>query len=114
MARFGRDRVFIAAAVLTLFALAAGCQSGPIGTDGGPDGGLQQVRGHVVEVVARSITEVETLRVRGEDGREYVFATEGFIGFTPAHLREHSLFGQTVLVTYREDGGRLVAVRTED
>ena len=72
------------------------------------------MRGHVVEVVARSVTEVETLRVRDENGREYVFATEGFVGFTPSHLREHSLFGQTVLVTYQEKDGRLVAVRTED
>ena len=75
---------------------------------------LQQVRGQVVEVVARSITEVETLRVRDEHGREYVFVTEGFVGFTPSHLREHALFGQPVLVTYRREDGRLVAVRTED
>ena len=100
----------VAAVLVALFLAAAGCGDSP----GESDGGLRQVRGQVVEVVPRSITEVETLRVRDEKGREYVFVTEGFVGFTPSHLREHSLFGQTVLVTYREEGGRLVAVRTED
>ena len=80
----------------------------------GQTAGCDRWRGQVVEVVARSITEVETLRVRNKDGREYVFTTEGFVGFTPSHLREHRLFGQTVLVTYQEKDGRLVAVRTED
>ena len=93
-----------------LFLVAVSCDEASEGSDGG----LRQVRGQVVEVVARSITEVETLRVRDEDGREYVFVTEGFVGFTPSHLREHSLFGQTVLVKYREKDGRLVAVTTED
>ena len=100
----------VAGALAVLFLVAASCDEASEGSDGG----LRQVRGQVVEVVARSITEVETLRVRDEEGREYVFATEGFVGFTPSHLREHALFGQTVLVTYRERDGRLVAVRTED
>lgn len=100
----------VAGAVLALFLAAASCGEAP----GDSNGGLRQVRGHVVEVVARSITEVEILRLRDEDGSEYVFSTEGFVGFTPSHLKEHALFGQTVLVTYREEDGRLVAVRTED
>ncbi len=100
----------VAAVLVVLFLVAASCDDASVGTDSG----LRQVRGQVVEVVPRSITEVETLRVQDEDGREYVFVTEGFVGFTPSHLREHSLFGQTVLVTYRERDGRLVAVRTED
>ncbi len=51
-----------------------------------------------MEVVARNITEVETLRLLGEDDREYRFTSEGFVGFTPSHLREHQLFGQPVIV----------------
>ena len=100
----------VAAMLVALFLAAAGCGD----SSEESDSGLRQVRGQVVEVVPRSITEVETLRVRDEEGREYFFVTEGFVGFTPSHLREHSLFGQTVLVTYREEDGRLVAVRTED
>ena len=84
--------------------LTAGCQ---------PEGELQ-VRGQVVEVVARNFSELELLRIRDDEGREYVFETEGFVGFTPSHVREHQLLGQSLLVTYEERGDTLVAVRLED
>ncbi len=67
-----------------------------------------------MEVVARNITEVETLRLLGEDGQEYRFTSEGFVGFTPSHLREHQLFGQPVIVSYVQKGGQLVAVAITD
>ena len=95
--------------VVTVLTLAAGC-----GGETRNDGGLKQARGHVVEVTARNIAEFETLTIRDDAGREYTFNSEGFTGFTPSHLREHRLFGQTLLVTYREESGRLVAVKTED
>jgi hypothetical protein len=69
------------------------------GAAANPDA-TEQVHGHVVEVVARNITEVETLRIRDESGQVWVFTTEGFAGFTPSHLREHQLFGQAVVVSY--------------
>ena len=68
----------------------------------------------VLEVVARNITEVETLRLLSEDGQEYRFTSEGFVGFTPSHLREHQLFGQPVTVSYVQKGGQLVAVAITD
>lgn len=74
----------------------------------------QQVRGLVIEVVARNITEVETLRIRDESGQELTFTTEGFVGFTPSHLKEHQLFGQAVLVSYVQKNGQLVAVEITD
>ena len=98
--------LFLVAAAL---AFAASC-----GGETRDGSGLKQVRGHVVEVEARNIAEFETLTIRDDDGREYTFASEGFTGFTPSHLREHRLFGQSVLVTYREEAGRLMAVKTED
>ncbi len=73
-----------------------------------------QIRGMVLEVVARNITEVETLRLLGEDGKEYRFTTEGFVGFSPSHIREHQLFGEPVIVSYVQKGGRLVAVSITD
>ena len=73
-----------------------------------------QVRGQVVEVVSRNFSELESLRIRDQGGKEYVFETEGFIGFTPSHVREHQLLGQSILVTYEERGARLVAVFLED
>ena len=74
----------------------------------------RQIRGRVLEVVARNITELETLRLLGEDDREYHFTSEGFVGFSPSHLREHQLFGQPVIVSYVQKGGQLVAVAITD
>ena len=73
-----------------------------------------RIRGMVLEVVARNITEVETLRMLGEDGQEYRFTSESFVGFTPSHLREHQLFGQPLVVSYVQKGGQLVAVAITD
>jgi hypothetical protein len=97
----------IAVAAFTLGAVCNGAATGDAP-------GLRQVRGQIIEVAARSIGEVETLRLRDDSGQEYVFTTQGFIGFTPSHLLEHRLLGQPVLVTYREENGRLIAVKTED
>ncbi len=77
-----------------------------------------QVNGLVVEVVARSIDEVETLRIRDSGGETWTFITEGYAGITPAHLREHQLFGDAVTVTYQEKDGpkgrMLVALEIAD
>ena len=74
----------------------------------------KQVRGHIIEVIPRNITEVETLRIQDDSGRELTFTTKGFAGFTPSHLKEHQLFGQSVLVFYVERGDRLVATDIKD
>ena len=86
--------------------LSLGCGSG--------DAGAQQVRGQVIEVVARNFTELESLRIRDKAGQEYVFTTEGFVGFTPSHVKEHQLLGQSLLVSYIRRGDTLVAVSLAD
>ena len=58
-----------------------------------------------MEVVDRDIDELETLRIRDSDGKVWTFTTEGYAGVTPAHLREHQLFGDAVTVTYQEKDG---------
>ena len=73
-----------------------------------------QVRGQVVEVVPRNFSELESLRVRDAEGRVYTFATEGFVGFTPSHVREHQFLGQSLLVTYVKRGDILLALKLED
>ena len=78
------------------------------------DGETRQVRGQVIEVSARNFAELETLRIQDAAGREYRFATEGFIGFTPSHVREHQLLGQSLLVTYEKRGDELVAIALAD
>ena len=92
------------ATLATMLVMAAGC-----GTDGAP-----QVRGQVVEVVPRNFSELALLKIRDEEGRLYTFETEGFVGFTPSHVREHQFLGQTLLVTYEKRGDVLVAISLED
>ena len=76
--------------------------------------GAKQVRGQIVEVVARNIAEIELLTIRDNTGREYTFTTEGAVEFTPPHLKEHQLLGQSALIKYVGQGGRLVAVEIGD
>lgn len=111
---------------LAVFALllifAPGCGGGPPEDGNSP---TLQVRGQIIEVVVRNIAQVETLRIRDESGREFTFTTDqagdqagdqtgGFVGFTPSHLKEHQLLGQTVLVSYVERDGLLVIVEIGD
>ena len=99
-------------ALLLTFGLAAGCggSSTVVNLDQGG-----QVRGTVVEVVARNILELELLRIRDDAGKLWSFSTgEGFIGFTPSHLREHQLAGEPVIVRYTVQGETLLAVEVAD
>ena len=95
------------AAVLLASGVACGAGDTSPGT-------MEQVRGMIVEVVPRNITEIETLRVRDSEGKEWVFVTEGDVGISPSHVKEHQLFGQPVLVSYVKKGNDLVALDVED
>ena len=75
---------------------------------------VENVRGIVVEVVGRNLLEVETLKIRTQDGTIWTFTTDGPLPFTASHLREHQLFGQTVLVFFTKRDGQLVAVDLAD
>ena len=93
-------------------ALATGCGGNAATATVEPAG---EVRGLVEEVVGRNIVEIDLLRIRDESGRIWSFgAGEGFIGFSPSHLRAHQLLGETVQVTYETRGGMLVAVALSD
>ena len=96
--------LLVMACCASLPALAMGC-----GADN-----VMQVRGQVVEVAPRSFSEIDTLRIRDGEGREFVFETRGFVGFTPSHVKEHQFLGQSLLVTYEDREGVLVAVKLED
>ena len=82
--------------------------------DAAGEAGQRQLRGQVVEVVSRDISEVETLMVRDDLGKVFTFTTRGYVGFSPSHLREHQLFGLPALVTYIQEGDRLIAVQITD
>ncbi len=113
--KYFRQPISLFLAVFAPFlAVVTGCGIGQPENDGVP---TLEVRGQIIEVVARNIAEVESLRIRDASGREFTFTTDqtrGFVGFTPSHLKEHQLSGQTVLVSYVERESRLVAVKISD
>ncbi len=93
-------------ALLTIMCASIACQPA---TDNGV------VVGNVIEVTARSVVEVETLKIVADDGETWEFTGGEFPGFTPSHLEEHQALGDPVRVFYaREEDGSLRIVRIED
>ncbi len=72
------------------------------------------VRGVVVEAIDRNLAEIETLRLRDQDGRVWTFTTDGDLEKNGAHLRLHQVLGQTIEVIYVEREGRLIATALRD
>ena len=92
-----------ALAGIALLVIAVGC-----------GGGDNQVTGLVLEAVERNLAEIETLRLQDDDGRVWEFSTQGPVGISAAHLRQHQLAGERVIVRYRETDGRLIAFDVKD
>ena len=97
--------LLFAVAVIVALVLGTGCFA---------DGDSGAVRGMVIEVVDRDIIEIETLRIRDDDGELWTFTTEGNLGKNGSHLRLHQLQGESVLVAWERRGSRLVAVQLRD
>jgi len=74
------------------------------------------VRGLILEVNAKSLLDLESLRLEDEDGTIWLFEGGGrtFPGFTPSHIREHMVAGQRVSVTFERDGDVLTVVDVAD
>ena len=77
-------------------------------------GGEKTVTGMVTDVVERNLSEVELLRVRDRSDNIWEFTTLGNIGMSPAHLKQHQVLGQGVLVVYKRIGGSLVVSKIRD
>jgi len=90
-----------AAACVLLLAVACG-------------GGEKNVTGLVLEAVERNIVEIELLKVRDRSGKVWEFTTAGNIGMSAAHLKQHQVLGQGVVVVYKEEGGQLIATEVRD
>ncbi len=83
--------------MLAVWLAAAGC--GDAASDDGP---RESVRGVLVRVEARSLTELEFLDVRDDTGFVWRFRPGlSYRGFSPSHLREHMVQGLPVTVVYR-------------
>jgi hypothetical protein len=105
-------RAALAATFFMLLACGAGIIPGAATSRPGEASG--KVAGLVVEVTGRNIVELETLGIRDEDGTVWTFTAEGPLEFSPSHLREHQLFGETVTVSYVRRKDVLVAVEISD
>jgi hypothetical protein len=77
-------------------------------------GGDKTVTGLVIEAVERDLVEIELLRIRDSDGKVWEFSTDGPVGISASHLRQHQVLGESVVVTYREYRGSLIATDVRD
>lgn len=97
--------IFLGVTAILVFSVTACGDAGGAG---------KSVRGHVLDVQARSLTEVQSLTLRDSEGGEWIFETVGNVGFTPSHIREHMMQGEPMTVFYEERNNRLVATRVTD
>lgn len=104
-ARLARWAAVPFVAVLALLSAVA-CE-----TPGSVEG---MVTGHVVDVSARSLLEIDVLTVEDEEGAEWRFSGRGYRGVSPSHLRQHMVQVFQVVVTYREEGDGLVIEEIRD
>ena len=77
----------------------------------------QTETGIVVAVDAGSLTDVRGFTIRTPDGRTVGFAIgqlDNGAQFPPGHLAEHKATAVPVRVTYRDEGGRHVAIHLVD
>jgi hypothetical protein len=78
------------------------------------------VRGVLLEVQSQSIQRVDSFTLRTDAGQELMFvaATDFNAGTThvmsPGHMRQHMALADPVIVTYRDESGKLVALSATD
>ena len=93
----------LALGALVLGALS--CQREP-----GQKSETEMVRGHILEVEAKSLLELGKLIIQDEDGELWSFGEQQSVPaqFTPSHLRDHMVQGLSVTVTFHRKDGFLV------
>jgi hypothetical protein len=80
----------------------------------------QTVRGVLVDVQSRGLQQLDSFTLRTDDGRELTFTPAPNFNqgeshaMTPGHMRQHMALADPVTVTYREEGGRVVALSATD
>ncbi len=94
--------VLAAGMAVLLFAAACGADS------------EKTVTGLIVEAVERDLVEIELLRVRDDGGKVWTFSTKGPVAVNAAHLRQHQVLGEKVVVTYSVYRGDLIATAVRD
>src|SRR3954454_5793384 len=80
----------------------------------------QTARGVLLDVEAPSLQKVDSFTLRTDDGQELHFTAAPDFNqgvshlMTPGHMRQHMALADPVEVTYRNDGGTLVALSAVD
>ena len=80
----------------------------------------ETVRGVLIDVEARGLQQLDSFTVRTDDGQELTFVPAPNFNqgeshaMTPGHMRQHMALADPVTVTYRDEGGRLVALSATD
>ena len=101
-------------------AIAAAMLAGGVMACGGADrppqeaAGIPSVSGVVLEVTAKSLTQIDVLTVQDETGVTWEFLGGTYKGISPSHVREHMLQGLRVTVWYREEEGMLIISEVGD
>lgn len=78
------------------------------------------VHGVLLSVESPSIQRVERFTLRTDDGQELSFTTTADFNsgashaMTPGHMRQHMALADGVTITYREEGGQLIALNATD
>jgi hypothetical protein len=91
-----------------------GCAAPPAAAD------THTIRGVLLEVQSAGIQQVDGFTLRTDDGQELSFvAAPNFNAgathvMTPGHMRQHMALADAVVVTYREQNGKLVALSATD
>ncbi len=76
--------------------------------------------GVLLDVQASGLQKLDEFTLRTDDGREMTFSVDPNFNqgashpMTPGHMREHMALASPVIVTYRDEGGKLVALSASD
>ena len=102
----GRRPVLLALGAAFVLGTAAACEPT-----------LRQETGVVVGVDSPALGQVDSFELLTTDGETVVFDTRE-LRFRPefpaSHLMEHRVIGDRIVVTYKQDGERLVVTQLDD
>ncbi len=120
--RTSKNAVATFVVALALAALLAGilaCGGDPTGGSGGHGDGdslfprLSKVTGHIDRVEADTVNprHFRGLDLTDADGRQWQFRSEGWVGVSVGHLKDHQIHGTTVTVWYEGQPGKIQLAR---
>ncbi|MGD8486283.1 MAG: hypothetical protein PVH07_06555 [Chloroflexota bacterium] len=78
---------------------------------------LKQESGIVIDVDSPTLGQVDAFELLTRQGRTLRFDTSELrfrAEFPASHLIEHQVIGDTIIVTYKQDGERLVVTQLDD